>query len=193
MHLLTFAATPSLSANDCSFGRLRPSGEEYDQNAGERSCRSGDDMPRAHRTGSVQRRRRARVLPYGVVSSAIRHGCGRRPEKFTLESKSWHKNRVVPLNERRMEGKLNSGDSLTWCFPIDKNYQPKPTTRLDGYSVGQLGFCARIPLFACTFWDNSVSVPSRRVRPPSHLESCPALRATILLASCGRSCRWASP
>ena len=125
--------------------------------------------PAAHRTGSVRHRKRARVLPYGVVNSAIRHGYGRRPEKYTLGSKSWHKNRVVPLNERRMEDKLNSGDSLTWCFPIGKYYQPKPAARFDSYSVGQLGFCAKIPLFACTFWDNSVSVPLRRVQPPSHL------------------------
>ena len=47
MYLLTFAATPSMSANDWSLGRLRLPDERYDRNAGESSCRSGDDVPRS--------------------------------------------------------------------------------------------------------------------------------------------------
>ena len=92
----------------CALRTKSPTGTPVREAAGRATT-----CPAAHRTESVRRRRRARVLPYGVVSSAIRHGCGRRPEKFTLESKSWHKNRVVPLNERYIEGKLNSGGSLT--------------------------------------------------------------------------------
>lgn len=50
-------------------------------------------------------------------------------------------------------------------FPIGEHYRPKLTARFGGFSVGQLGFCARIRLFACTFWNSSVFVPPRHHLP----------------------------
>ena len=43
------------------------------------------------------------------LRSDICHSSGRRPEKHTLGSKSWHKNRVVPQDERGVEVKSGLG------------------------------------------------------------------------------------
>ena len=82
----------------------------------------------------------------GQGSGNIRHGSGRRPEKYTRESKFWHKNRVVPQDEGSAEGKSDSEGACKirrpGAFPlasINARSQPLVSTAIP--------------------WDNSVSVP----------------------------------